>query len=77
MLRAKILKSLPRCPVVRSFTLRQTYSTANRIFQEDTVSCPQLETQAQPLPYTQMHSLALLNQETLISTFTTVLCPPL
>ena len=43
------------------------YSTAHRILQEDTVSCPQLETQAQPLPNAQMHSEALLSKQTLIT----------
>ena len=46
-----------------------TYSTAHGILQEDTVSCLQLETQAQPQPNAQMHALAQLNQQTLISTF--------
>ena len=53
------------------------YSTAHRILQEDTFSCLQLETRAQPQPNTQIHALARLNQQTLISTFTPVLCPPL
>ena len=53
------------------------YSTTHRILQADTVSCLQLETQAQPQPNAQMHALAQLNQQTLISTFTTALCPPL
>ena len=55
----------------------EEYSTAHRILQEDTFSCLQLETQAQPQLNTQMHALARLNQQTLISTFTTGLCPPL
>ena len=55
----------------------QIYSTAHRILQEDTVSCLQLETQAQPQLNTQIHSLARLNQQTLISILTPVLCPPL
>ena len=54
-----------------------TYSTAHTILQEDTFSCLQLETQAQPQLNTQMHALARPNQLTLISTFTTGLCPPL
>ena len=44
-----------------------TYSTAHGILQEDTVSCLQLETQAQPQLNTQMHSLALLDPQTSIT----------
>ena len=44
------------------------YSRAHRNFQEDTVSCPQLETLAQPQPNAQMHSLALLNKKPVCAT---------
>ena len=63
--------------VVALFLHISTYSTAHRILQEDTFTCLQLETRAQPQPNTQIHALARLNQQTLISTFTPVLCPPL
>ena len=52
------------------------YSTVHRILQ-DTLRCLQLESRAQPQPYAHMHAIARLNQRTLISTFTIVLCPPL
>ena len=33
-------------------------------FQEDTLSCPHLETQAKPQPNAQIHSQAFLDQQT-------------